>query len=58
MPQSASLSVDFSSDADLIRFFKASHDARYRRSVRYPQWYLGPPEEVQIDCGGMDLSSF
>ena len=32
--------VDFSADTDLITFLKAIPDGRYRRGVRYPQWYL------------------
>jgi len=40
MHQSAAPAVDFSADADLITFLKAIPDGRYRRGVRYPQWYL------------------
>jgi hypothetical protein len=38
MPETAPPAVDFSADADLISFLKASPDGRYRRGVRYPQW--------------------
>ena len=40
MLETAVLAVDFSADADLITFLKAIPDCRYRRGVRYPQWYL------------------
>ena len=40
MHQTAAPAVDFSADADLISFLKAIPDGRYRRGVRYPQWYL------------------
>jgi hypothetical protein len=40
MPQTASPAVDFSADADLISFLQAVPDGRYRRGVRYPQWYV------------------
>jgi len=40
MPETAAPAVDFSADADLISFLKAIPDNRYRRGVRYPQWYL------------------
>jgi hypothetical protein len=47
MPETAVPSVEFSADADLISFLKAIPDGRYRRGVRYPQWYLGLPEKVR-----------
>ncbi len=40
MPETAAPAFDFSADADLISFLKAIPDGRYRRGVRYPQWYL------------------
>lgn len=40
MPETAVPAVDFCADADLISFIKAIPDGRYRRGVRYPQWYL------------------
>jgi hypothetical protein len=40
MPETAAPAVDFSADADLISFLKAIPDGRYRRGVRYPQWFL------------------
>jgi hypothetical protein len=40
MPQTAAPAVDVSADTDLITFLKAIPDGRYRRGVRYPQWYL------------------
>jgi hypothetical protein len=40
MPETAVPALDFSADADLISFLKAIPDGRYRRGVRYPQWYL------------------
>jgi hypothetical protein len=40
MPETTAPAVDFSADADLITFLKAIPDGRYRRGVRYPQWYL------------------
>jgi hypothetical protein len=40
MPETAAPAVDFSADADLISFLKVLPYGRYRRGVRYPQWYL------------------
>ncbi len=40
MPETVVPAVDFSADADLISFLEAIPDGRYRRGVRYPQWYL------------------
>jgi len=40
MPETAAPAIDFSADADLISFLKAIPDGRYRRGVRYPQWFL------------------
>ena len=61
MPQSASPSVDFSSDADLISFLKAIPDGRYRRGVRYPQWNLLLVAVLGIKSGcrsSRDLGAF
>ncbi|MCP9911750.1 transposase family protein [Cyanobium sp. BA20m-p-22] len=40
MPQNCSGAVDQLATADLISFLKAIHDGRFRRGVRYPQWFL------------------
>ena len=40
MSETTAPAVDFNADADLITFLKAIPDGRYRRGVRYPQWYL------------------
>ncbi len=40
MPETASPAIEFSADAYLISLLKAIPDGRYRRGVRYPQWYL------------------
>jgi len=40
MPETHSTAIDQSSPADLISFLKAIPDGRYRRGVRYPQWFL------------------
>jgi len=40
MPETAAPAVDFSADAGLISFLKAIPDGRFRRGVRYLQWYL------------------
>jgi hypothetical protein len=40
MPDTRFAAVDQSAPDDLISFLKAILDGRYRRGVRYPQWYL------------------
>jgi len=40
MPEPASVAADLSAPDDLISFLKAIPDGRYRRGVRYPQWFL------------------
>jgi type VI protein secretion system component VasF len=40
MPQNLSATADQSKPDDLISFLKAIPDGRYRRGVRYPQWFL------------------
>ena len=40
MPQNCSGAVDLLAPADLISFLKAIPDGRFRRGVRYPQWFL------------------
>ena len=40
MPETHSAVVNQSTPADLISFLKAIPDSRYRRGVRYPQWFL------------------
>ena len=40
MPETRSASVDQPEPDDLISFLKAIPDGRYRRGVRYPQWFL------------------
>ncbi len=43
MPDTRSTAVDQAAPDDLISFLKAIPDGRYRRGVRYPQWFLLPP---------------
>jgi len=40
MAQNCSGAVDQLAPADLISFLKAIPDGRFRRGVRYPQWFL------------------
>ncbi|NDD46674.1 MAG: hypothetical protein EBZ24_15165 [Synechococcaceae bacterium WB9_4xB_025] len=40
MPETSSTAADLSASDDLISFLKAIPDGRYRRGVRYPQWFL------------------
>ena len=40
MPQIPDAAVDQADANDLISFLKAIPDGRYRRGVRYPQWFL------------------
>ncbi|MCP9826031.1 transposase family protein [Synechococcus sp. EJ6-Ellesmere] len=40
MVETRSTAVDQSVPDDLISFLKAIPDGRYRRGVRYPQWFL------------------
>ena len=40
MPETRDAAKDQSTPSDLISFFKAIPDARFRRGVRYPQWFL------------------
>jgi hypothetical protein len=40
MPETNCTAVDQSAPTDLITFLKAIPDGRYRRGVRYPQWFL------------------
>jgi hypothetical protein len=40
MAETHSAAVDQAVPADLISFLKAIPDGRYRRGVRYPQWFL------------------
>jgi len=61
MPETVPPAVDFSADADLISFLKAIPDGRYRRGVRYPQWYLLLVTVLGIlsDCrSSRDLEAF
>ena len=61
MPETADPALDFSADADLISFLKATPDGRYRRGVRYPQWYLLLVTVLGIlsDCrSSRDLEAF
>jgi hypothetical protein len=61
MPETAAPAVDFSADADLISFLKAIPDGRYRRGVRYPQWYVLLVTVLGIlsDCrSSRDLEAF
>ncbi|MCT0225625.1 transposase family protein [Synechococcus sp. CS-1328] len=40
MAEIRSAAVDYAVSDDLISFLKAIPDGRYRRGVRYPQWFL------------------
>ena len=40
MPETRSVAIDQAAPDDLINFLKAIPDGRYRRGVRYPQWFL------------------
>ncbi|MFM7674879.1 MAG: transposase family protein, partial [Synechococcus sp.] len=40
MPDTDSAAADQAPSDDLISFLKAIPDGRYRRGVRYPQWFL------------------
>jgi type VI protein secretion system component VasF len=40
MPYTRFAAVDQPAPDDLISFLKAIPDGRYRRGVRYPQWFL------------------
>jgi len=40
MPETRDAAKDQSTPSDLISFFKAIPDGRFRRGVRYPQWFL------------------
>jgi hypothetical protein len=40
MPEIQDTANDESAPSDLISFFKAIPDGRFRRGVRYPQWFL------------------
>ena len=40
MPETNSAAADQPAPDDLISFLKAIPDVRYRRGVRYPQWFL------------------
>jgi hypothetical protein len=40
MPETGSFAADLTAPDDLISFLKAIPDGRYRRGVRYPQWFL------------------
>jgi hypothetical protein len=40
LPETAYVAADLSAPDDLISFLKAIPDGRYRRGVRYPQWFL------------------
>ncbi len=40
MPETCSAAIDQAAPDDLISFLKVIPDGRYRRGVRYPQWFL------------------
>lgn len=40
MPETHSAGIDQAVPDDLISFLKAIPEGRYRRGVRYPQWFL------------------
>ena len=61
MPETRSGSVDQPEPGDLISFLKAIPDCRYRRGVRYPQWFLLLVAVLGILSGcrsSLDLEAF
>ena len=40
MPQNLDIAANQADSNDLISFLKAIPDGRFRRGVRYPQWFL------------------
>ena len=61
MAKTSSAAVDLSAPDDLISFLKAIPDSRYRRGVRYPQWFLLLVAVLGIlsDCrSSRDLEAF
>ena len=61
MPETSSAAAALSAPDDLISFLKAIPDGRYRRGVRYPQWYLLLVTVLGIlsDCrSSRDLEAF
>jgi hypothetical protein len=56
-----SAAVDQAGSDDLISFLTAIHDGRYRRGVRYPQWFqlLVAVLGILSDCrSSRDLEAF
>ena len=61
MPETHSAGIDQDAPVDLISFLKAIPDGRYRRGVRYPQWFLLLVAVLGIlsDCrSSRDLEAF
>ena len=61
MPEIQDTANDESAPSDLISFFKAIPDGRFRRGVRYPQWFLLLVAELGILSGcrsSRDLERF
>jgi hypothetical protein len=50
MPDNRSAAGDQPAPDDLISFLKAIPDGRYRRGVRYPQWFLLLVAVLRILC--------
>ncbi len=61
MPETRSAAAGQAASDDLISFLKAIPDGRYRRGVRYPQWFLLLVEVLGILSGcrsSRDLEAF
>jgi len=61
MAETSSVAVDLSAPDDLISFLKAIPGGRYRRGVRYPQWFLLLIAVLGIQSGcrsSRDLEAF
>ncbi len=61
MPETQVSATEDSAPSDLISFFKAIPDGRFRRGVRYPQWFLLPVAVLGILSGcrsSLDLERF
>ena len=61
MPETSSAAADLCAPDDLISFLKAIPDGRYRRGVRYSQWFLLLVAALGIPSGcrsSRDLEAF
>ncbi len=61
MPETRSAAIDQPAPDELISFFEAIPNGRYRRGVRYQQWFLLLVAVLRILSGGCsfrDLEAF